>query len=324
MAINVRFNNISQANSEILKAFNSSTSAKALEAYQPLNTKQRKLEKLRALQILKQNSESQTLADISLETDSLAIALTKAEGATLQAMLNLLSAKMIEQNKYVYTSDNKTENVKAKVQKRLKDKKEQAKKDHQEKENQENKTNEESDNAFEKLVDAVVSYFEDIKNDFIEKYKEFLDAISLENLQKAFKEGAALVRRYTTEAPVEFFNEYIVEPIHDFRENLKSLIEGSIKPKVKQVSNKSFSSNDIKSMLNTSFAKNNAVKPSTRAMALAANKKKATVHKHKIKDSSLDSSLDLMSQSVMLKKKIRNRKKLKAHSAEEIKLALHR
>ena len=99
--INLQFQNLNQANSEILKAFNSANSAKALEAYQPLSTKERKLQKLKALQILKQSSDSANLQEISLDTGSLSIALTKADGATLQAMLNLLSAKMIEQNKSV-------------------------------------------------------------------------------------------------------------------------------------------------------------------------------------------------------------------------------
>ena len=121
MVISVQFQNLGQANTEILKAFNSANSAKALEAYQPLDAKRRKLEKLRALQILKQSSESETLADIALTTDTLTVALQKAEGATLQAMLNLLSAKMIEQNKYIYTSKSQAQDVKAKVQKKLQD-----------------------------------------------------------------------------------------------------------------------------------------------------------------------------------------------------------
>lgn len=309
MAINVTFNNISQANSEILKAFNSSTSAKALEAYQPLTTKQRKLEKLRALQILKQSSESATLADISLETDSLSIALGKADGATLQAMLNLLSAKMIEQNKYVYTSESETEDLKEKVKQKLQSKKEDPKKD-QKKEEKSKKDDSEQEQAIDKLVNAVVTYFEEIRDDFIEKYKKFLDAVSLKNIQQAFKDGAALIRRYTVEAPIEFFNEYVVEPIHDFRENLKDLIDNSINPKTKTVSTKSFSSVDIKSMLNKSFVKNRVPKP-VQAQPSPDEQK-------------LKSSVDLLNNSLILKKKIKNRKRLKVHSAEEIKLALHR
>ena len=308
MAINVTFNNISQANSEILKAFNSSTSAKALEAYQPLTTKQRKLEKLRALQILKQSSDSATLEDISLENDALSIALTKADGATLQAMLNLLSAKMIEQNKYIYTSKTQAQDVKAKVKKKLQDNK---KKDQQQQDSSkdEQESNKDEKQAIEKLVDAVVTYFEEIRDDFIEKYKKFLDAVSLKNIQKAFAEGAALVRRYTLEAPVELFNEYVVEPINDFRENLKDLIDNSIKKRVREVSSKSFSSTDIKLMLNKSFVKNRVEKPTSNKV---------------VNDEKLKSSVDLMNQSVILRKKIKSRKKLKVHSAEEIKLALHR
>jgi hypothetical protein len=309
VAINVTFNNISQANSEILKAFNSSNSAKALEAYQPLTTKQRKLEKLRALQILKQSSESATLADISLETDSLAIALTKAEGATLQAMLNLLSAKMIEQNKYVYTSESQAQDLKAKVKEKLQNKDQKQEQNKKEKE-EAKKENSDEELAIEKLVNAVVTYFEEIRDDFIEKYKKFLDAVSLENIQKAFKEGAALIRRYTVEAPIEFFNEYVVEPIHDFRNNLKDLIDNSINGKAKKVSSKSFSSLDIKSMLNKSFVKN-------RVPATAPSKKVFDEEK-------LQNSVDVLNNSLILKKKIKERKRLKVHSAEEIKLALHR
>lgn len=310
MAINVTFNNISQANSEILKAFNSSTSAKALEAYQPLTTKQRKLEKLRALQILKQSSESATLADISLETDSLAIALTKAEGATLQAMLNLLSAKMIEQNKYIYTSESQAQDLKAKVKEKLQNKDQKQEQNKKEKE-EAKKDNSDEELAIEKLVNAVVTYFEEIRDDFIEKYKKFLDAVSLENIQKAFKEGAALIRRYTVEAPIEFFNEYVVEPIHDFRNNLKDLIDNSINGKAKKVSSKSFSSLDIKSMLNKSFVKNRV--PVT-----------TTPSKKVFDEEKLKNSVDVLNNSLILKKKIKNRKRLKVHSAEDIKLALHR
>lgn len=306
MAINVTFNNITQANSEILKAFNSSTSAKALEAYQPLTTKQRKLEKLRALQILKQSSQSATLADISLETDSLSIALGKADGATLQAMLNLLSAKMIEQNKYIYVSEGQTEDIKEKVKQKLENKDQSRKENKQESKKEDN---EESKQALDKLVNAVVTYFEEIRDDFIEKYKQFLDAVSLENLQKAFKEGAALIRRYTVEAPIEFFNEYVVEPIDDFRQNLKQLIDGSIKNSVKKVSSKSFSSGDIKSMLNKSFVKNRIQAPSSNS---AVNEEK------------LNKSVKSLNKSLAKKKKIISRKGMKIHSAQDIKLALHR
>ena len=312
MAINVTFNNISQANSEILKAFNSSTSARALEAYQPLSTKQRKLEKLRALQILKQSSESATLADISLETDSLALALTKADGATLQAMLNLLSAKMIEQNKYIYTSESQAEDIKAKVKQKLQDKGSKNKEDKKKQDSKKQESEKEKskdDQALDKLVNAVVTYFEEIRDDFIEKYKNFLDAVSLKNIQKAFKEGAALVRRYTVEAPIELFNEYVVEPINDFRENLKDLIDNSIAASVKKVSSKSFSSVDIKSMLNKSFVKNRIKAPASNTL----------VNEEKLKN-----SVDVLNISLIIKKKIKERKRLKVHSAEEIKLALHR
>jgi hypothetical protein len=313
VAINVTFSNISQANSEILKAFNSNTSAKALEAYQPLTSKQRKLEKLRALQILKKSSDSATLADISLETDSLAVALKNAEGATLQAMLNLLSAKMIEQNKYIYSSKNQAEDIKAKVKQKLEERQEQQQGN---KKQQEQEQQEPEENAIDKLVNAVVTYFEEIRDDFIEKYKKFLDAVSLENLQKAFKEGVDLVRRYTLEAPVELFNEYVVEPINDFRENLQKLIENSLQTKVKTVSSKTFSANDIKSMLNKSFVQ----KPSVAQRKTVVQKAR---HGFAVDNAKLESSIDTMSNSLILKKKIKSRKHLKVYSADELRLALH-
>jgi hypothetical protein len=313
VAINVTFSNISQANSEILKAFNSNTSAKALEAYQPLTSKQRKLEKLRALQILKKSSDSATLADISLETDSLAVALKNAEGATLQAMLNLLSAKMIEQNKYIYSSKNQAEDIKAKVKQKLEERQEQQQGN---KKQQEQEQQEPEENAIDKLVNAVVTYFEEIRDDFIEKYKKFLDAVSLENLQKAFKEGVDLVRRYTLEAPVELFNEYVVEPINDFRENLQKLIENSLQTKVKTVSSKTFSANDIKSMLNKSFVQ----KPSVAQRKTVVQKARQGFA---VDNAKLESSIDTMSNSLILKKKIKSRKHLKVYSADELRLALH-
>lgn len=315
MAINVTFSNISQANSEILKAFNSNTSAKALEAYQPLTSKQRKLEKLRALQILKKSSDSATLADISLETDSLAVALKNAEGATLQAMLNLLSAKMIEQNKYIYSSKTQAEDIKAKVKQKLEERQEQQQQ--QGKNNQDEKKQQDpEENAIDKLVNAVVTYFEEIRDDFIEKYKKFLDAVSLENLQKAFKDGVDLVRRYTLEAPVELFNEYVVEPINDFRENLQKLIENSLQTKVKTVSSKTFSANDIKSMLNKSFVQ----KPNLAQRKTVVQKAKLGLA---VDNAKLESSIDTMSNSLILKKKIKSRKHLKVYSADELRLALH-
>lgn len=117
------------------------------------------------------------------------------------------------------------------------------------------------------------------------------------------------MRRYTLEAPVELFNEYVVEPINDFRENLKDLIDNSVKNKVRQISSKSFSSTDIKSMLNKSFVKNRVTKPEGNKV---------------LDEEKLKSSVDVMNKSVILKKKIKSRKRLKVHSTEDIKLALHR
>ena len=66
-------------------------------------------------------------------------------------------------------------------------------------------------------------------------------------------------------------------------------------------------------MLNQSFVKNHKPK---------ASKPKA---KAKVDDAKLEKTVSSMDKtSVILRKKIKNRKRLKAHSAEEIKLALHR
>ena len=297
MAINIQFQNISQANSEILKAFNSANSARALEAYQPLDAKERKLEKLRALQILKQSSNSPTLADISLTTTTLSTALQNAEGATLQALLNLLSAKMIEQNKYTYFNEEDRKKLRAKVQQKLDQ--------HQEKnqENPDQKQDQDEDSAIDKLAKAAQSYFEDIYNDLIEKYKKVLSAVSLENLRKAFAESLKTILRLAYETPIEAFREFVIEPIEDFRASLKTkLDELSLQGLQKSKSKKSFSAGEIKSMLQKSIVSSKALKETDETKLLSAI-------------STMDTALKMQKSITQARKKF--------GSKTELKLALH-
>jgi hypothetical protein len=297
VAINIQFQNISQANSEILKAFNSSNSAKALEAYQPLDSKERKLEKLRALQILKQSSNSETLADISLSTSTLSIALQNAEGATLQAMLNLLSAKMIEQNKYTYFNEEDRKKLRQKVQQKLDQ--------HQEKnqDNSEQQKNEPEDSAIDKLVKAAQSYFEDIYYDLLEKYKNVLSAVSLENLKKALAESLKTIARIAYETPIEAFKEFVIEPIEDFRASLKSkLDELSYQGLKKSKSKKAFSAGEIKAMLQKSLTTSKTLKESDETKLLNAI-------------STMDTALKMQKSITQARKKF--------GSKTELKLALH-
>ncbi len=255
MVISVQFQNLGQANSEILKAFNSATSAKALEAYQPLSTKERKREKLKALQILKESSASETLADISLPTDSLAIALQKAEGATLQAMLNLLSAKMIEQNKYTYFDQEKQVDLKKKVQAKLDEIKEEKDKDNQEQAKKEQEeTKPEKITAVDKLVQAATTYFKELQEDLIERYSKALSYVSLENLRKALDESMKLIVRYTYEVPAESFKEYVIEPINEFAAKVSEYLDEGLKNGFNSKSKKTFNHKEIRSMLQQSLS----------------------------------------------------------------------
>ena len=253
MVISVQFQNLGQANSEILKAFNSATSAKALEAYQPLSTKERKREKLKALQILKEASESQTLADISLPTDSLAIALQKAEGATLQAMLNLLSAKMIEQNKYTYFDQEKQIDLKKKVQDKLNEYKEE-KDENKEQAKQEEALKVEKKSAVDLLVEAAATYFKELQEAIIDRYSKTMSLISLENLRKALDESVRVIVRYAYEVPVESFKEYVIEPINEFADMVTDYIDEGLKNGFMSKSKKTFNHKEIRSMLQQSLS----------------------------------------------------------------------
>jgi len=296
MAINVQFQNLQQANTEILKAFNSANSAKALEAYQPLTAKERKLEKLRALQALKQSSESGSLADISLTTGSLAIALQKAEGATLQAMLNLLSAKMIEQNKYSYinTDEEVQIDIKKKVQEKLKEHKKEKKQEQNSKKEDSKKEEKEQDSAVDKLVNAAVTYFKEMRDSIIERYSKILDAVSLKNIQNALNEGLKFITHYTYEVPMESFTEYVVDPLKEFRANLGARIDDLVKNGIRTKRSKSFSQTEIRSMLQKSF--------------------------NRTQDKKLKNSVDKLETSMLLRKKVKSKKML---SGRDLKLALH-
>lgn len=294
MVISVQFQNLGQANSEILKAFNSATSAKALEAYQPLSTKERKREKLKALQILKETSDSQTLADISLPTDSLAIALQKAEGATLQAMLNLLSAKMIEQNKYTYFDQEKQIDLKKKVQDKLNEYKEESKDQSQEQAQEDAKSEKQS--AVDKLVAAAATYFKELQEAIIERYSKALSLVSLENLRKVLDESVKVIVRYAYEVPIESFKEYVLEPISEFGDKVTEYIDDGLKNGFTSKSKKTFNHKEIRSMLQQTLA---------------------TEREEKLESSvlMLDRSLRTRAQMHIAKQKF---------TKDEIKLALHK
>lgn len=305
MAINVQFQNIGQANAEILKAFNSANSAKALEAYQPLDSKQRKLEKLRALQILKQSSAADTLADISLSTSTLSVALQNAEGATLQAMLNLLSAKMIEQNKYTYFAEDKKVDVRKKVKEKLEERKEEklkSVKEKKEEKEQEKKDDQEEkqESAIDKLVNAAVTYYKEMEEWFVEKYKNIVSAMSLENIKKAFNDGLKMVVRYAYEVPAESFKEFFIDPIEEFRSNLRDYIDNSLQNGFTRKTTKAFTPTEIKSILQQSFSPEQKINNNAK----------------------LKKSVDILNKSLILKKKLKVKKSRMASG--DMKLALHR
>ena len=238
MTINVNFQNLAIANSEVLKAFNSANAAKALEAYQPLDIKQRKLEKLRALQILKQSSSSPTLADITLSADSLSIALGKAEGATLQAMLNLLSAKMIEQNKYTVFSEDKQ----AAIKQRIIDKVEALQHEKNKDEGNQEKRKQKSEN----LVLAIKEHFSRLKEQTFKAYSYMLDVFSLKKLQAVFDEGVELFTKYV--------NDNFIDPVLELPQKIKNYVDNGIRGILDNTQGLSlFTAEDIRAMLNKPF-----------------------------------------------------------------------
>lgn len=250
MALSIQFQNLNRANSEILKAFNSQNAAKALEAYQPLNAKERSRSKLKALQLLKQESSSVTLADINLNESALAASLQKADGATLQAMLNLLSAHMIEQNKnnILQFIDKEEERRKQKEKKQDKDQ-EQGKKQKQEKPKKKQKETK----THEDLIKAVEEYLQKAKARLIDLYDGILDAMSIENIKKFFEDSIHNFKKYLYEMPVEFLDKNVITPIYDFPEELKKQIDVAIDKLTKRNQKRTFTAKEIRSILRSSI-----------------------------------------------------------------------
>ena len=234
MAINVRFQNLSYANHEILKTFNSASAEKALEAYQPLTEKQRKLRKLRALQILKKSSSSGSLSDISLDDSSLAAALKNADGATLQAMLNLLSAKMIEQNKLLVNK--KTEEVKEKQEEERKEKlaaERKAWEEEQAKIAEEEAQEEDEDKTLvEDLIETVVNKFEDLKKYTLEAYQNTLDFFTLKRLKQFYDGAIEFIKDFLYRQPLEYLQNELIDPILEIPDKIQNHIENNVKESI--------------------------------------------------------------------------------------------
>jgi hypothetical protein len=260
VVIQIQFQNLPSANNEILKAFNSQNAAKALEAYQPLSIKERKREKLRALQLLKQTSYSATLADISLGSDTLALALARAEGATLQAMLNLLSAKMIEQNKYMAYAQAKAEQERREAEEKAKlevaaiaqEEQDQQKEDEQAEQLVAELEKQRRDYVQELLVTAT-DYLNQLRAEVNKVYARVLDAVSLEHIQEYIEHSIKTIRKYVYEMPLENFNEHVLEPLREMPIKVKKFIDIKIKSALEQDIKTTFSADEIKAILNRSM-----------------------------------------------------------------------
>ena len=236
MAITVRFQNLSHANHEILKTFNSSTAEKALEAYQPLTEKERKLRKLRALQILKESSNSNSLGEISLDNSSLSLALKNAEGATLQAMLNLLSAKMIEQNKILVNQ--KAQEIKDKDEEERRAKLEAEKRAWEESQrellgNEEEQEEAETEKGLvETIIEDIVGKFEDLKKFTLKTYQNTLDFFTLKRLKQFYDDAIDMIKDFLYRQPREYFETEIIKPIREIPSRIQSYIESNIKESI--------------------------------------------------------------------------------------------
>ena len=235
MAINVRFQNLSYANHEILKTFNSSNAEKALEAYQPLTEKQRKLRKLRALQILKRSSASSSLAEISLDDESLAVALKSADGATLQAMLNLLSAKMIEQNKLLVNQKSKESKAKAEEERKTKlaaEKK--AWEEEQARLAEEPESEEESENKalVDEIIENIVDRFESLKKYTLEAYQNTLDFFTLKRLKQFYDDAIDFMKDFLYRQPLDYLQNEVLEPILEVPEKIQDYIETNVRDSI--------------------------------------------------------------------------------------------
>ncbi len=262
MVINIQFQNLPSANNEILKAFNSQNAAKALEAYQPLSIKDRKREKLRALQLLKQTSHSTTLAEISLGSDTLALALARAEGATLQAMLNLLSAKMIEQNKYMAYAQAKAEQERREAEEKARaqvaaltfeqEESRDQDEDSQDSEEESLETKQRKDYIRELVINAT-DYLNQLKAEINKVYSRVLDAVSLEHIQEYIEYSIKTIRKYSYEIPLKNLNEHVLEPLRDMPVKVKKFIDIKIKSALQRDLKTTFSADEIKAILSRSM-----------------------------------------------------------------------
>ena len=268
MAITVRFQNLSHANHEILKTFNSSTAEKALEAYQPLTEKERKLRKLRALQILKESSNSNSLGEISLDNSSLSLALKNAEGATLQAMLNLLSAKMIEQNKILINQ--KAQEIKDKDEEERKAKLEAEKRAWEESQREllgneeEEKEAEAEKSLVETIIEDIVGKFEDLKKFTLKTYQNTLDFFTLKRLKQFYDDAIDMIKDFLYRQPREYFETEVINPIREIPSRIQNYIENNIKESIDRykrmriptslsfISPATFSNKDLKFILEKS------------------------------------------------------------------------
>ncbi len=260
MVIQIQFQNLPSANNEILKAFNSQNAAKALEAYQPLSIKERKREKLRALQLLKQTSYSTTLADISLGSDTLALALARAEGATLQAMLNLLSAKMIEQNKYMAYAQAKAEQERREAEEKAKLEVATIAEEEQDQQDEDQQAEEliaeiekQRRDYIQELVVTATDYLNQLRAEINKVYARVLDAVSLEHIQEYIEHSIKTIRKHAYEIPLENFNEHVLEPLREMPIKVKKFIDIKIKSALEQDIKTTFSANEIKAILNRSM-----------------------------------------------------------------------
>jgi hypothetical protein len=268
MAITVRFQNLSHANHEILKTFNSSTAEKALEAYQPLTEKERKLRKLRALQILKESSNSDSLGEISLDNSSLSLALKNAEGATLQAMLNLLSAKMIEQNKILVNQ--KAQEIKDKDEEERKAKLEAEKRAWEESQrellgNEDEQEEAEAEKSLvETIIEDIVGKFEDLKKFTLKTYQNTLDFFTLKRLKQFYDDAIDMIKDFLYRQPREYFETEVIKPIREIPSRIQNYIETNIKESIDRykrmripttlsfISPATFSNKDLKFILEKS------------------------------------------------------------------------
>jgi hypothetical protein len=268
MAITVRFQNLSHANHEILKTFNSSTAEKALEAYQPLTEKERKLRKLRALQILKESSNSDSLGEISLDNSSLSLALKNAEGATLQAMLNLLSAKMIEQNKILVNQ--KAQEIKDKDEEERKAKLEAEKRAWEESQrellgNEDEQEEAEAEKSLvETIIEDIVGKLEDLKKFTLKTYQNTLDFFTLKRLKQFYDDAIDMIKDFLYRQPREYFETEVIKPIREIPSRIQNYIETNIKESIDRykrmripttlsfISPATFSNKDLKFILEKS------------------------------------------------------------------------